>query len=136
MGAKSGPPTYLTPHEERELVNFLIGCAQIGFACTRRQVMSLVRAAMVKKGREDAPITSGWWDSFMRRHPQLTLRVPEKLAYVRVIMGNREVIEAYFNLLKHLLKMELWITRESSLMLMKQVCHWNTNLKRLWPRRE
>ena len=65
MGAKSGPPTYLTPHEERELVDFLIGCAQIGFARTRRQVMSLVRAAMVKKGREDAPITSGWWDSFM-----------------------------------------------------------------------
>ena len=30
MGAKSGPPTYLTPHEERQLVDFLIGCAQIG----------------------------------------------------------------------------------------------------------
>ena len=103
MGAKSGPPTYLTPHEERELVDFLIGCAQIGFACTRRQVMSLVRAAMVKKGREDAPITSGWWDSFMRRHPQVTLRAPEKLAYVGAIMGNREVIEAYFNLLEETL---------------------------------
>ena len=103
MGAKMGPPTYLTPHEEKELVEFLIGCSRIGFARTRRQVMALVRAAMAKKGREDIPITSGWWDSFMRRHPQVTLRAPEKLVYVRAIMGNKEVIEAYFDLLEETL---------------------------------
>ena len=62
--------------------------------------MTLVRAAMVKKGREDAPITNGWWDSFIKRHPQLTLRAPEKLAYVHAIMGNKEVIGAYFDLLE------------------------------------
>ena len=72
MVGKSGPDTYLTPHEEKELVQFLIGCAQLGFARTRKQVMTLVRAAMVKKGREDTPIMCGWWDSFMKRHPQLT----------------------------------------------------------------
>ena len=103
MGAKSGPDTYLTPYEEEELVGFLIGCAQIGFARTRKQVMTLVRAAMVKKGREDAPITNGWWDSFMKRHPQVILRAPEKLAYVRAIMGNKEVIGAYFDLLEETL---------------------------------
>ena len=62
MCAKCGPPTYLTPHEEKELVDFLIGWAQIGFASTRRQVTALVCSAMVKKGREDVPITNGWWD--------------------------------------------------------------------------
>ena len=61
MGAKCSP-TYKTPHEEKELVDFLISCAQVGFAHTRRQVMAPVRAAMVKKGREDVPITNGWWD--------------------------------------------------------------------------
>ena len=39
----------------------------------------------------------------MRRHPQLTLRAPEKLAYVCAIMVNREIIEAYFNLLEETL---------------------------------
>ena len=61
--------------------------------------MGLVHAAMVKKGRDDVPITNGWWDSFMRCHLQLTLRAPEKLAYVCAIMGNKEVIWAYFGLL-------------------------------------
>ena len=103
MGAKSGPDNYLTPHEEKGLVEFRIGCAQIGSARTRKQVMTIVRAAMVKKGREDAPITNGWWDSFMKRHPQLTLRAPEKLAYVRAVMGNKEVIGAYFDLLEETL---------------------------------
>ena len=65
--------------------------------------MTIVRAAMVKKGREDAPITNGWWDSFMKHHPQLTLRAPEKLAFVRAVMGNKEVIGAYFDLLKETL---------------------------------
>ena len=103
MGAKSGPATYLTAYEEKELVDFLIGCARIGFARTRKQVMTLVRTAMIKKGNNDAPITNGWWDSFMKRHPQLTLRTPEKLAYVRGIMGNKEVIGAYFDLLEETL---------------------------------
>lgn len=45
-------------HMKKELVEFLIRCAQIGFARTRKQVMSLVRAALVKKG--DASVTNGW----------------------------------------------------------------------------
>ena len=39
----------------------------------------------------------------MKRHPQLTLRTPEKLAYVGAIMGNKEVIGAYFDLLEETL---------------------------------
>jgi len=100
MGARSGPPTYLTPFEEKELVDFLMGCSRIGFARTRKQVMTLVRNVMVKKGRSEATISNGWWDSFMKRHPQLTLRMPEKLAYIRSVMGNKEVIDAYFDLLE------------------------------------
>ena len=65
--------------------------------------MTLVRATMIKKGKENAPVTNGWWDSFMKRHPELTLRTPEKLAYVWAIMGNKEVISAYFDLLEKIL---------------------------------
>ena len=78
MGAKSGPATYLTTYEEKELVDFLIGCAWIGFAWTRKQVMTLVRTATIKKGNSDAPLTNGWWDSFMKCHPQLALKNTRK----------------------------------------------------------
>lgn len=37
------------PHEEKELVDFFIGCAQIGFVHTRHQVMSLVWEGKVKE---------------------------------------------------------------------------------------
>ena len=42
----------------------------------------------------------------MKRHPQLTLRAPEKLAYVRAVMGNKEVIGAYFDLLEETLHLK------------------------------
>ena len=39
----------------------------------------------------------------MKHHPQLTLRAPEKLAYVHATVGNKEVIGAYFDLLEETL---------------------------------
>ena len=41
MGARHGPPSYLTI-EEDELTNFLICCAEIGYAHSLPQVLSLV----------------------------------------------------------------------------------------------
>ena len=48
FGAKSGPPRYLTDGE-KELTNFLVGCARIGYARSRKQVISLVRGIVAKK---------------------------------------------------------------------------------------
>ena len=76
FGAKSGPPRYLTDGEEKELSNFLVGCSRIGYARSRKQVISLVGGIVAKKtGRkpEEVTITTGWWNSFKKRHPQLTL---------------------------------------------------------------
>ena len=33
-GAVSGPPRYLDEEEERELVEFLLGCAEVGYPKT------------------------------------------------------------------------------------------------------
>ena len=49
FGAKSGPPRYLTDGEEKELTNFLVGCARFGYAYSRKQVISLVRGIVAKK---------------------------------------------------------------------------------------
>lgn len=76
FGTKSGPPWYLTDGEEKELTNFLVGCTRIGYARSRKQVISLVRGIVAKKtGKklEEVTITTGWWNSFKKRHPQLTL---------------------------------------------------------------
>ena len=107
FGAHSGPPRYLNDIEEEELVTFLVGSAKIGFARTKEQVLCIVRAALAKKRQcevEDVNVTTGWWGSFVKRHPKLRLRCGSKLAYCRAIAANPDVINRYFDLLEETLK--------------------------------
>ncbi len=104
MGATSGPERYLNDDEEEELVRFLSGCAKIGYGKSKKQVLCLVEAILMKKrGVPSAPVTKGWWESFQRRHPQLSLRCPETLSYARAIASSRGVIDDYFDLLEETL---------------------------------
>ena len=57
-GATSGPQTYLDRNEEEELVQFLLRCAEIGYAKSRKQVLALVRRLLQKKAK-NVPVTSG-----------------------------------------------------------------------------
>ena len=82
FGAKSGPPQYLTNREVKKLTNFLVGCSQIGYALSRKKVISLVRGIVAKKtGKklEEVTVTTGWWNSFKKRYPQLTLQTTNRL---------------------------------------------------------
>jgi len=65
----------------------------------RRLVQAMV-AAKQGKDPHELSITKGWWVSFNKRHPQLTLRAPEKLAYARAIAVDKEVIDHYYDLLE------------------------------------
>ncbi len=63
FGAKSGPPKYLSDEEE-ELVNFLSGCAAVGYAHSKRDVIALVQQVVANKGLQRAVVTDGRWASF------------------------------------------------------------------------
>ena len=60
-GLKSGPEKYLTEEEGRELEEFLIGCASVGFAKSRSQVLELVQELLRRKGR-NVTVSHGWWE--------------------------------------------------------------------------
>ena len=98
-GASCGPKGYLTPEEEEELVNFLLRCAAMGYPKSRHEVLALVKRILEKK-RIDAVVTSGWWQSFCGRHPNLTLRTPAPLSGARASATDPEVICRYFDLLE------------------------------------
>ena len=105
-GTKSGPVKYLSEQEEKELVKFLIGCSKIGFAKSRKQVLMLTQSILAhKRGvtMEEVNISYGWWGSFNKRHPQLTLRTATPLAYVRSVAQDPEIFETYFDLLEETL---------------------------------
>ena len=102
-GATSGPKTYLDSSEEDELVQFLIGCAEIGYPKSRKQVLALVKRLLVKKGIT-AAVTSGWWESFCSRHPNLTLRAPAPLSKARAAASDPTALDRYFDLLEDVLE--------------------------------
>ena len=102
QGGSSGK-RYLDNVEEEELVVFLKGCAKMGYPRTRKDVIGLVQTVLQAKGR-DTVLSTGWWESFKKRHPDLSLRTAEQLAQVRSRCCNKEALEDYFDLLDETLQ--------------------------------
>ena len=70
-GAVSGAPRYLDEDEEKELVEFLLGCAEVGYPKTVKEVRVIVgKIAAVKQSQgvgTAAPVSHGWWEKFSER---------------------------------------------------------------------
>ena len=98
-GRCSGPPKYLTDEEEVELERYLTHCSSVGFARSRQQVIQIVQEVVTHKGMV-ATMTHGWWESFRRRHPKLTLRTAAPMSYARAMASDPDVINNYYDLLE------------------------------------
>ena len=62
-----------------------MGSAKVGYARTKKDVLAIVDRVVEAKGLEKSPVSHGWWDSFRKHHPHLTLRTVEKLSYARYV---------------------------------------------------
>ena len=98
MGARRGPPSYLTIEEEDELTNFLIRCAEIGYAHSLPQVLSLVQNIVNAKGIQKM-VTRGWWQKFCERHRELCHRTAVPLSVARAMATDLNVLDRYFDML-------------------------------------
>ena len=48
-------------------------------------------------------VSHGWWDSFKRRHPKLTLRTAAPLSYARLMASDPDILCNYYDLLERTL---------------------------------
>ena len=96
-GAVSGPRRYLSEEEEEELVRFLLGCASMGYPKTRKEVLTLVQSHILRNRGMEKPITHGWWDSFCKRHPNLTFRTPASLSNARATAADHDLMMTSWN---------------------------------------
>ena len=121
-GAAPGPPKYLCEEEEEELVKWIAGCAEVGYAKSVREIRAVVGAIVSNKLGLDIPIvvSHGWWDRFRQCHPHLILCAGEGIAFKRLAAMNKETIDHYYSLLEE--TTTFWMHHTSSSMLMKQVC--------------
>ena len=98
MGARRGPASYLTTEEEEELANFLVRCAEIGYAHSLSQVLSLVQRIVDSKGIKNM-VTRGWWQKFCERHRELCHRTAVPLSVARAMATDQNVLDRYFEML-------------------------------------
>ena len=104
-GTNPGPKPYLTKQEEDELAEFLIKASTMGYGKSKREVLSIVKRTLEKKGSNvDDFIGEGWWMKFMKRHPRLSLRTSDPLSRVRRNAVTEENMQHYFSLLRKTLE--------------------------------
>ena len=99
-GSHSGPPKYLFDDEENELEVFLLGCASIGYAKTHEEIIALTQQIMTSRGSTKV-VTSGWWDGFCKRHPNVVLRSPSCLSRAWLLATDSDVVNTYCDLLEN-----------------------------------
>ena len=102
-GKKSGPEPYLNEKEEAELVTFLLRLSSIGYGRTRKDVLVLVEQVLQAKG-QTKKVSQGWWEKFIKRHPELTLRTPAMLSSARANAPDRVALDEYFDILEETLE--------------------------------
>ena len=102
-GSRSGPPSYLSIEEEKELVVFLCRSAAIGYGRTRNEVIAIIERLLSSRGIE-RKVSSGWWESFVKRNPQIVLRSPASLSMVRAAASDRGSLDKYFDILEDTLE--------------------------------
>ena len=107
-GSRRGPASILTQEEEEKLVEYAAHMAQIGYGCTREQILDIVVKIVAKDGRVN-PFTNGrpdrkWWSLFRKRNKLVTLRTPEKLQLARAKCCTPEVLQIWYDLFKAFLE--------------------------------
>ena len=96
-GSKPGPGTILT-EEEDKLAAYLVIMADMGYGIKQDMVMEMAFMIAEKNDRKGRAFREGrsgraWFEGFQRRHPKLTIRSPQALAYNRAICANRETVD-------------------------------------------
>ena len=77
---------------------------QGGYGKTRRAIIMLAENVVRDKGMlRGSRVKSGWFQRFMERHPDLSLRKGDATVNVRMDCLNSETMKAYFNLLNDVL---------------------------------
>lgn len=97
VDARPGPATILMREEEDKLCQY---CLDMGYGLGTEDTR-VIAYRIVDASSRPHPFRNGsagldWYEGFLKRHPQLTLRKPEALLYARAKNANTKVIEDFF----------------------------------------
>lgn len=98
---QSGQNTVLTSAQEMELTQLIITLSKRGFPLTRQEIQKLAFEFAVRsriRGFSSKKQRAGryWFEGFMERHQNLSVRKPENLSAARAAGMNETVVQAWF----------------------------------------
>jgi hypothetical protein len=95
---------------EQKLVDYITLCKQmthpIDIDVVKLKAKRLYFASHripITDENKDVLASKKWWNAFRKRHPHLTLRSPQQLAYQRAKATQPEIINHFYDLYKHAL---------------------------------
>ncbi len=107
FGKFSGSVRYLSDAEEMNLIKFIKQSGKIGAAKSKADVISIISIVQRVVDAKDmkVKVTSGWWESFKRRHKnEVSLRKAEPISYARLVANDPDIINNYFDYLEDTLQ--------------------------------
>ena len=97
---RPGPATVFSEEEEKEIVDYAIKMADMGFGLTREDLRHTAYrlAEKLEKSHpfQDGIVGRGWLDGFLARHPMLVLRSTQPLSYSRALSANPDTLKDHF----------------------------------------
>ncbi|CAC5367642.1 unnamed protein product [Mytilus coruscus] len=95
LQARSGPNPVLYECEEEMLVHWVIDMAKIGYGQTKQQLLYTVKTILDHDGRKtpfkDFLPGKDWLYAFMKRHPEISTRTPQKLGKERAVISWQKI---------------------------------------------
>ncbi|CAC5404762.1 unnamed protein product [Mytilus coruscus] len=95
LQARSGPNPVLYDSEEEMLVHWVIDMAKIGYGQTKQQLLYTVKTILDHDGRKtpfkDNLPGKDWLYAFMKRHPEISTRTPQKLGKERAVISWQKI---------------------------------------------
>ncbi|XP_064090903.1 uncharacterized protein LOC135204676 isoform X2 [Macrobrachium nipponense] len=101
-GPKSSAMPWLSADVEKEIVDWCLEMARIGHPQTKQSLPLVVQRILNQKKEkifknENLP-THGWTDRFLKRHPELSNRIPENLGHLRASITPNNIFTFFQNL--------------------------------------
>lgn len=106
LEAKKGPSTYLTFEEEEIITKWILYCGTRGFPVTKSQLLDSVKKLAEEVGREtpfkDKRPGRHWYESFLKRHPQISEIVCQNLNVTRAAATEEKLRQWFDEVRQHL----------------------------------
>lgn len=103
-GLGAGRPAVFGKEVEDKLVKCVLARAEMGYPCTKKELLNLVQEYVVRN-KIATPFINGkpgkdWYGGFMRRHREISLKTPETLQKARVKARDPFVVYSFYDQLK------------------------------------